>query len=220
MMRAALAAAAVLVATLPAAPPAKAHPHVFLDAGVDLVFAEGGALEALTILWRLDEFETLYALASVGVIPDEDGHLAAEQHRALVTHFLDWPEGFDGFARLSVDGETIVLGAPKEAETRLVDGRLELRFARTLPTAIPLTGRSVEVAVYEDTYFYALALTDAPDPASLAEGCTARVIPFEPDAQLAALQVSLFDIGRDATPEIEGVGALFADRMVVTCASS
>ena len=43
------------------------------------------------------------------------------------------------------------------------------------------------------------------------------MIPFNPDIELAALQTTLFELSREETPDIENVGALFADRIVMTC---
>ena len=55
LSRRALCAAVALAPALPA----QAHPHVFVDGGVDFVLGAGAVLEALEVTWRYDEFETL-----------------------------------------------------------------------------------------------------------------------------------------------------------------
>ncbi|MGF1553787.1 MAG: DUF1007 family protein [Paracoccaceae bacterium] len=216
MIRSRLIAAAVLLAALPMAPPAAAHPHVFVDAGVDFVLDDGRELEALEITWRFDAFETLYTLSAEGFAPDAEGRLDEAARRHLARQFGDWPDDFDGFERLKVAGETIALDRPSGLGVRLVDGRLEVRFTRRLPAPVALDDGEAEVSVYEATYYYAVSVAEAPSPTG-TEGCAARVIPFEPDARLSAMQTSLFDLGREETPAVADVGALFADRVVLAC---
>ncbi|EBA02264.1 hypothetical protein RB2150_09724 [Rhodobacterales bacterium HTCC2150] len=43
-------------------------------------------------------------------------------------------------------------------------------------------------------------------------------MPFNPDAQDLDLKAALAKISREETPENDQVGALFADRISVTCA--
>ena len=45
--------------------PAKAHPHVFVDARTGFIFGTGGQLEALRISWTYDEFTTLILFSLV-----------------------------------------------------------------------------------------------------------------------------------------------------------
>lgn len=210
----------LLVAALPLAPvpPAAAHPHVFVDGGVDFVFGEGTRLEALRVTWLFDPFETLYTLAAVGVIPDEAGRLAPKDRQRLIEDLGDWPDDFDGSVHLSSGAAEIGLGWPRDLDVRLVEGRLEMTFSRRLASPLDLRGGSAEVAFYEATYFYAFSITKRPVLDGADDRCAARTIPFDPDPTLAALQTTLSALGREEAPEIEDVGALFADRIVVTCA--
>jgi ABC-type uncharacterized transport system substrate-binding protein len=45
--------------------PAKAHPHVFVDARTGFIFGTDGQLEALRISWTYDEFTTLILFESM-----------------------------------------------------------------------------------------------------------------------------------------------------------
>ncbi|MEL6265082.1 MAG: DUF1007 family protein [Pseudomonadota bacterium] len=220
MTRRSLAAAALLAALAaapPAAPPATAHPHVFVDAGLGFVFGADGTLEALEITWRLDPFETLYTLSSEGLALNEEGGLdqAAQDH--LAAQFMQWPADFDGFAKLSVGGVATRMAAPEALRVEVVEGHLQVSFTRRLEAPAVLDGASAEVAAYEATYYYAVTMPELPVLRGAAAGCSARAIPFEPDTDLTTLQTSLFDLGREETPGIANVGALFADRVVVTC---
>ena len=123
-----------------AATPATAHPHAFVDGGVDFVFGSKSVLEGLEVTWLFDEFETLYTLSASGMEPDETGELAEADRLTLVGQMGDWSDDFDGSAHLSVDGEAIALAPPDGLDVRLVDGRLRTTFTRRLDPRSRWTG--------------------------------------------------------------------------------
>jgi len=47
--------------------------------------------------------------------------------------------------------------------------------------------------------------------------CSADIVPFEPDDELATFRTTLLALEREETPEAVNVGALFADRIVLAC---
>ena len=197
--------------------PASAHPHVFVDGGVDFRFADDGRLEALEVTWLYDEFETLYILSSNGMSLNEDGELSEVDRRRLVAIRSQWPEDFDGSAHLSVSGESIELEWPSGLDGALVDGRLQMTFTRELKAPITLRGQDVKVAFYESTYFFAFSITQIPSLLGNFGDCQARVEYFEATKQDSALQVALQRLSREETPEIANVGALFADKAILSC---
>ncbi len=208
---------APLIALLPlaTAPPAKAHPHVFVDVTVDIRAGADETIEALSITWRFDPFETLYTLSAEGLVPAADGTLDEAGRRHLAASYANWHHGFDGFAELTAGGRRIDLGPPEDVTARLVDGRLEIAFTRAITPPVEIDG--AEIAVYEATYYYAATVAETPTLSGAASACGARLIPFEPDGRIAAVQTSLFELGREETPSVEGVGRLFADRIVLSC---
>lgn len=196
---------------------AEAHPHVFVDGGVDVVFGEENVVEALEVTWLHDAFETLYTLSSHGISLNDEGGLDEGDRRELISRLEDWPDDFDGSAHLSVDGANVALDWPEDLDVRLRDGRLEMTFTRRLGTPLDLEGRSAEIGFYERTYFFAFSVTNAPRLIGGGEGCTARVVPFEPDAESDEIRALLSSLGREETPQMGNVGARLADRIEVTC---
>lgn len=77
-----------------------AHPHVFIEGGVDFVVDDSRNLAALDVTWHYDPFETLYLLSSIGIVPAPDGTLSPEDTAKLIAHLGAWPDDFDG-ARIS-----------------------------------------------------------------------------------------------------------------------
>ncbi|WP_138935486.1 DUF1007 family protein [Roseovarius arcticus] len=199
------------------AAPMNAHPHIFVDGGIDFIMSGDETLDALSITWLYDEFETLYDLSSRGIEPQPDGTLSNADREAIRAAYSDWPDDFDGSAHLSIDSDLIEMAWPSDLAVDLVDGRLQLTFLRKLETPAILTNKSVEVAFYESTYFFAFAITN--DPSFVGnETCEAVVVPYTPGEQSDEMKQSLALLNREETPDIANVGQLFADRIVVNCA--
>ena len=197
--------------------PAQAHPHVFVDGGVDFVFNENGLLSALEVTWLYDEFESLYILSSNELSLTAAGGLAEADRQHLIRQRSNWPDDFEGSAHLSVDGAPAVLHRPSGFDVAVVDGRLRVTFTRQLDVPIDLNQSSAEVAFYEATYFYAFAVTNSPQVLGAPRTCAADVIPFEAGAQDTALQAALAKLSREETPDIARVGSFFADRISIRC---
>lgn len=209
--------ATVCVALVCFALPARAHPHVFVDGGVDFLFDDANRLTALDVTWLYDEFETLYILASYGVSMNAAGKLDAADRRELARERSKWPSEFEGSAHVSIEGESVALSRPVGMETKLVNGRLEVTFTRHLETPVVLNEEHAEVAFYEATYFYAFAVTNVPKLVGETGACNAEVLQYDPTAQNVALELALSKLSREETPDIEDVGALFADRIELRC---
>ncbi|QQA44258.1 DUF1007 family protein [Pelagovum pacificum] len=196
--------------------PAAAHPHVFVDGGIDLQFDGEGRLAALEVTWLYDEFETLYMLSSYALDLNDAGELDEADRLALVRELSIWPDDFDGSAHLTVDGEAVPLDWPEGVDATLEDGRLQKTFTRQLTEPLDLQGGLAEVAFYESTYFFAFSITMPPRMLGNAPDCRAEVAAFDPDAH-SDLQDTLSTLGREETPTIPNVGKLFADRVLLTC---
>ena len=194
------------------------HPHIFVDGGIDFVLSDGPTLEALQVTWLYDEFETLVILSSQGMSLNDGGGLYEADLRQLIRLSSDWPDEIGVAAHLSTDGVAVALDGPTKLDARLTEGRLEVTFTRRLETPLPLGERAVEVAFYESTFFESYAITKSPVVLGNPDSCTADGHPFEPDPKDAQLLTVLLKLSREETPEIEDVGALFADRIILRCA--
>lgn len=194
-----------------------AHPHVFIEGGVDFVVDDSRNLAALDVTWHYDPFETLYLLSSIGIVPAPDGTLSPEDTAKLIAHLGAWPDDFDGAAHLSVDGEPLALSRPAAMQAEHRDGRLIVRFRRDLARPTATASHGFEVAFYEGTYYYAFSITRPPQIRGADGSCAVAVIPFNPSSQHASLQTTLAALGREETPEDTEIGALFADRVRMRC---
>lgn len=210
MLRAGLVGLAI--ASLPAGAPA--HPHVFIDGGVDFVFDAAGRLSALRIVWIYDPLTSMFMLEDLGIDPSSD--LAPDARADLAAYQTEWDPGYDGDSYLWDGDRRVGLSGPRSAAANLVDGRVEIRFLRAIET--PFRPEAGTIAkIYDPTYYTAYFVTETPRLEGAADGCRARVTPYTPSAPLAALQQRLSDIAADEDPADPDVGALFADQVHLTC---
>lgn len=195
----------------------QAHPHVFVDGGIDFVVEDGTKLTKLEITWLFDKFETLFLLSSSGVSLTEEGRLPQDAWSKLESEIGSWPDSFSGSAHVSVAGRPVPLSDPAQFDVRMVDTRLELSFTRTLAQPQPLSGVTLRTAFYEASYFYDFSITQSPRLLGQAETCTADVIPFVAGEKEKSIQKALQALGKEQTPDQPNVGALFADTVYLTC---
>lgn len=199
------------------ADPAKAHPHVFVDGGIDFVVDTENRLQAVHVTWLYDEFETLYMLSSYGMSLNTDGGLDETDRLELIRLRSQWPQDFNGSAHLTVQGASISLEWPQDLDVDLIDGRLELTFKRNLKSPILVKNAPVTAAFYESTYFFAFSITNQPNIIGPSGDCSTDLMPYEPAHHSQSLQAALALLSREKTPVLPNVGAEFADRIVLKC---
>ncbi len=198
----------------------QAHPHAFVDGGIDFVISDRAGvatLDALHVTWLLDEFETLYMLSAAKVGLNSDGLLDSTDREAFTEQMRAWLANFDGSAHARHGASPIALEQPRSLEVAIVDGRLKLTFDRMLSEPLAVSGQEVEVGFYERTYFYAHTVTQPAKVKGAANACEARTFAFDPDSQSADLQATLQQLGREDVPDDTNVGVLFADRVLLQC---
>lgn len=193
--------------------PAAAHPHVFIDGGVDFVLDDQARVTALRVTWIYDAFTSLYVLQSLNFDQDADGALSETERAFLIEDQTAWDPGFQGDSYLYRDAAKLALGAPQDGDVTLVDGRLRVTFTR--PLTAPEPGDGLVAKLYDPTYYYAYSVTEPPQV--LGSGCQATLVPFVANSMLGALQSTLSELTADETPEQADVGALFADQVRLSC---
>lgn len=194
-----------------------AHPHVFVDGGVEFTVDEKSVLNRITVTWRYDAFETMFILTDLGILSvDSTGFTPAE--RTIVEENLSqFSDDFDGSVHLSAGVSPLSLGWPRDLQARMVGDRLEISFVRDLDEPHSMAGSEVSAAFYEKTYFFAFKMTDLPSLSNSSEACTIDFQPFSASEATHALQTTLESLSREDTPADNEVGSLFADRAIVSC---
>jgi ABC-type uncharacterized transport system substrate-binding protein len=202
-------------AGLALAPAAAAHPHVFIDGGVDFLFDEEGRVASLRVTWIYDPLTSLFMFEDLGIAADDPPPLSAGDRERLAAWQTDWFPEFEGDSYLWDGDRRVGLSRPRAADAEVRDGQAVIMFLRDVKTPFR-PGKGTVVKIYDPTYYTAYKVSDPPRLEGGAAGCRAEVVPFQPTSALAALQQQLSGIPADEDPD-EDVGALFAERVVVAC---
>lgn len=212
--------AIALAAALTLAPPAQAHPHIFVDASAQFLFDDAENLAAVRIIWVYDELYSLLITEDLGLDPDFDGVLTPAEIEQLSGFDMNWDEGFAGDTR-GFAGEThLDLSRPVEWTAALKDGKIITTHVRAL--ARPLDPRDDEIVLrlYDPTFYTAYSATEL----QLVQGtevCAAEAVKFDPDTAYAYLEAKLDEAeakGADVEQDFPEVGEAFADEVRLICA--
>ena len=204
-----------LVACLAA--PVSAHPHIFVDAGLQLVRDAQGRVIAAEVTWRYDELYSLILAEDYGLDPDYDLRLTEEEVTAMLGFDLNWSGGFEGGLVIRQAGQALNLGSPEPVSlTMLETGQIQTTHRR--PVAGAIAAEPVEAQIYDPEFYIAfemileIGVEGAPE-------CSATLIRADLDAAYAGLEAALAEIGGAVAAEdnFPAVGALFADRAIIEC---
>ncbi len=215
-IRAALAAFAL------SATGAAAHPHIFIDTGLEVILDAEGRADAVRVVWVYDDFYSLVMLQDRGLDADGDGKLTREEEAKLSGFDMEWDADFNGDLYLLDKGtEPVALGRPHNWSARVEGGRIVSVHVRDIVTPFAVTDAPLVLQVYDPTYYVAYTILGTPLLSGAgAAGCAVQV--FEPDLSAAQeqLQAMLQEYTADQSTEQDfpAVGANFAEEARVTCA--
>lgn len=203
---------------------AQAHPHVFIDAALQLDYDPDGRLAEVAVEWAYDDFYSLLIIEDMGLDPDGDGQLTAEEEASLQGFDADWAPGSEGGLYLGVEGRRVPLQAPGEFSASYRDGRLISRHVR--PLAEPLNGTvPLLIQVYDPEYYVQFSLPEAP-AVNGGHDCQVRQRPGDPyaaaDAYAQAVATALEDDDTGMTEEMlmVDIGPAGADEIRIQCGAA
>ncbi|MFO1068590.1 MAG: DUF1007 family protein [Geminicoccaceae bacterium] len=171
-MRTALAG---LGLALLAASPAAAHPHVWIDARVDLQFAQG-RLDAIAMRWTFDDLFSDFVLNEYD--RNGDGLFDAEETKAVEHDAFEALGDVAWLTRLW-SGETMI--QPKgyrDLAITAADRIVTYSFTLELPEPVDPLAAPLVLGVYDETYYIDVLLAEQ-DPVKLSgeppPGCRFQV---------------------------------------------
>ena len=207
-----LVAAACLLTPLPAF----AHPHIFVEARLEVLAADDGTLSELRNVWRFDE------MFSSSVILDFDKNsdlkLDATELAELGEVMRTSLEDFHYFTTITQDGKTIPIAKPDVIHVSYEDQQVLVFFAVKPKEPVHLKG-TMTFGVYDPSLYTAL---DYPSDGDLvikgkAFGvCKHSVVRPDPDEVIAQNKDNLTDAFFN-DPTGTDMTKLFATRLEVKC---
>lgn len=200
--------------------PAVAHPHIFVDVELEIVFDSDGAPEGVWISWAYDPLFSMLLVSDMGLDPDFTGEISEDERAVLDGFDMNWIEGYHGDTHATQGGAPLALSGPVEWASDYRDGQLISRHLRLLDES-PDPAQDWVLAVYDPTYYTSYGIVGTPQVTGRSD-CTIRV--FEPDwsaagAQMEAALDEVLGAGGDLEADFPAVGALFAEEVRISCAA-
>ncbi|WP_170362423.1 DUF1007 family protein [Ruegeria arenilitoris] len=198
--------------------PAMAHPHVFIDTGLEFIVDDAGHLTHVRVIWAYDELYSLYQLEDMKLDQDFDGVLTENEEKFLAGFDAQWIEGYNGDLVVFADGVPVSLSGPLEPTATTEDGRIVTTHLRAVD-GDAVSASSLTAKAFDETFYIAYELT-RPVTVSGPASCQMDRIDPDIDGQLAQMQAFLLTLDADYDLEendIPLVGENFATEIFVSC---
>lgn len=211
-------AAAVAVAGFPAL--ALAHPHVWIDAQVEVILNAANEATEVRISWTYDDLYSLYVVGDMGLDPDWDGKLTPEEEAKLAGFDMNWDPGFPGDSYALMADKPLALSRPVEFFASYANGKITTTHLRRFDVPVPVGAEPLIIQAYDPGYYVAYSIPFDPVVTG-GKGCVAQVFVPDLDAADEALQAALAEYTPDIDLEAEfpAIGANYAEEVRVTCAA-
>ena len=141
--------------------PALAHPHVFINNKMTVLF-DGGVLQGISFQWTFDDMFSSMILSDYD--PKGTGQFDAAHVKAVKEGAFDNLENYHYFVAMTVGAKPVAhfkieRFMPSVTETK----KLVYSFFIPLKVAVQAKEQSVRLTVYDDTYFVAFDLLHLED---------------------------------------------------------
>lgn len=196
---------------------AAAHPHVLVDAKLEVVFDDAGRLASVRNIWRFDPAFSQYAMEGLDL--DEDGTLTDQELAPLSKLNVESLAEYGYFTYLTVGDRAARLGDAEDYRLELTGEQLTLFY--TLPVAEPfIVQQQPYLEVFDAEYFIAFSFDEA-EPFRLVnapEGCTGKHhVPEELDVQTMTMLGQLPADQRSLPPELAEATKSLANFVEIDC---
>ena len=206
------ALAGLVVATAPAA----AHPHVWVTMKSEVIYAPDGTVKGVRHSWTFDDMFS--AFATQGIDSKKRGVFTREDLMPLAKTNVESLKDFDYFTLAKINGKRVdFLDPASDYYLEYKDEVLTLHFV--LPLKTPAKAQTLEVEVYDPSYFVDFSFEQGKDVVTLAAAPpTCKLMVVRPEEMDAAMAAKLFQMTPDQKLDpSQQLGAQFANRILVKC---
>lgn len=200
-----------------AASTALAHPHMFFKSTAQFILDDQGRLSQLRVVFLIDELNTLYTLAELGVNQDGDQTLSDEETNKIVSNVLEGFGHYKFFTHLYEQDRPVELAKPSNIAVQLHQQRLGLVFTLPLQTPRALKNNSLSLQLYDPTFFTHITIDLPPTIVGSGASCTVAVSQPASTQETRRSQRLLSQLSREEKPDIENVGVTFAETTRLAC---
>lgn len=195
---------------------ALAHPHIFAEARMEVIAADGGTVAEVRNVWRFDEMFSSSVLLdfdkNTNLKLDEDE--LAELGEVMHTSLAD----FDYFTTVSVDGQSAAMQKPDAIHVSYEDNQILVFFAVKPEKPMPLKGK-LAFGIYDPSMYTAIDFPTDKDLVAQGKGvdaCKHQVVRPDPDEIISQNSETLTEAFFD-DPSGNDMSKLFATRLELTC---
>jgi ABC-type uncharacterized transport system substrate-binding protein len=190
---------------------AEAHPHVWITATSELLYAPDGSITGVRHAWTFDDMFSTYALQ--GLETRQKGVYSREELGPLAQTNIESLHEYAYFTYARADGKKQKFNEPVDYYLEYKDSALTLHF--TLPLKAPVKSRELALEVFDPSYFIDFQLDDK-DPIKLVgapAACQMKIQrPNDATANAQRLSEQNFMNGDNSN-----YGAMFANKITVDC---
>jgi ABC-type uncharacterized transport system substrate-binding protein len=192
---------------------AHAHPHVWVTMTSTVIYAEDGTVTGVRHAWAFDDMFSTFAVQ--GLESKQKGVFTREELQPLAEVNVTSLKEYDYFSFAKANGQKMQFSDPVDYHLELKDKLLILHF--TLPLKTPVKAKSLELEVYDPSYFidFAFEEKDAVALKGAPAACKGGLV--KPVQMPAETQQRLSQVGPgDRIPE-NLFGSQFVTKIVVKC---
>ena len=190
---------------------ALAHPHVWITATSELIYAPDGAITGVRHAWTFDDMFSTYAVQ--GIETKTQGVYSREELGPLAQTNVESLKEFGFFTFARADGKKERFQEPVDYFLEYRDGLLTLHF--TLPLKTPVKPKELVLEVFDPSFFVDFKFADK-DPVRLVGAPAACQLNFkrpnDGTVSAQALGEQTFTNGDNSN-----FGAMFANKITVQC---
>jgi ABC-type uncharacterized transport system substrate-binding protein len=190
---------------------AEAHPHVWITAVSELLYAPDGSITGVRHAWTFDDMFSTYALQ--GIETRQKGVYSREELGPLAQTNVESLHEFAFFTFAKADGKKEKFNEPVDYYLEYKDTTLTLHF--TLPLKAPVKPKQLVLEVFDPAFFIDFKLADK-DPIKLVGAPAACQMKFERpnDGSVNAQKIGEQNFLSGANANY---GAMFANKITVDC---
>jgi ABC-type uncharacterized transport system substrate-binding protein len=190
---------------------AQAHPHVWITATSELIYAPDGAITGVRHAWTFDDMFSTYALQ--GIETKTKGVYSREELGSLAQTNVESLKEFGFFTFARADGKKEKFQEPTDYYLEYKDAALTLHFI--LPLKTPVKPKELAVEVFDPAFFIDFKFADK-NPVKLVGAPAACQMKFQrPNDGTANAQ----KLGEQnfLNGENSSFGMMFANKITVEC---
>ena len=190
---------------------AQAHPHVWITAASELIYAPDGSITGVRHAWTFDDMFSTYALQ--GIETKTKGVYSREELAPLAQTNVESLKDFAYFTFAKADGKKEKFEEPVDYFLEYKDATLTLHF--TLPLKAPVKPRELALEVFDPSFFIDFKFA-ANNPVSLVGAPAACQMKFQRPNDGTATAQKLNE-QNFMSGDNSNYGAMFANKITVDC---